>query len=75
MIKNELFFTIKRGFGADDLDAYLVKEVLKHGWAEDRLKHAARILRILNSHVVDDKEMRQKFRDVIEYLERYELDE
>lgn len=59
----------------ETLDKFLAEEAAKNGWADNRLKHAARVLRILNSRgEVHDKEMREKIRDVIAFLEAYKLD-
>ena len=71
-MKNELF--LKR-FDEEKLDEYLAKIASTEGWAENRLKHAARVLHILNVHGgIQDKDMRNKIKDVIAFLEAYDLD-
>lgn len=58
----------------DDLEQKIAQEAIKKGWAEDKVKFSARVLRILIKDV-KDKELRCKFREVIKFCEEYEFDE
>lgn len=76
--KNEIVLnanTNNHHFDEEKLDCELSKYAIQHGWAENRLKLCARVMRIMiNQHAVVDKDMRERMRTVIKFLEEYDLE-
>lgn len=58
----------------DKLDNSLAREAARCGWAENKTDLAARIIKYVIPYC-DEKEMRQKMRDVIKYLEDLRIED
>ena len=58
----------------DKLDKLLASEAAKLGWAENKFKFAARILKHAMSEIKEN-DTKYHFTSVIKYLEAYEFDD